>query len=106
PTLRAAHAPAPEDSLGDYAQRVRDDTRDPDAGLARMQAANPIYVLLHYLALHLNDSATDVDASAVAELGEGTGLPSDKQPLLEAFAARRPDWARDRAGCSMLSCSS
>ncbi len=32
--------------------------------------------------------------------------PYDEQPEHEALAARRPEWARHKAGCSALSCSS
>jgi uncharacterized protein YdiU (UPF0061 family) len=32
--------------------------------------------------------------------------PYDEQPEHHALAARRPEWARHRAGCSALSCSS
>ncbi|MGE0485526.1 MAG: YdiU family protein [Gammaproteobacteria bacterium] len=92
--------------LGDYLGRVRIDDLTPDQRAARMRRANPLYVPRNYLAQLAIDRAEEGDFAGVRELLDVVRKPYDPQPGRDAYAAPRPDWARSRAGCSMLSCSS
>jgi uncharacterized protein YdiU (UPF0061 family) len=106
PARREAHATSLGDWLHRYAARRRDDPLPAAARRERMRQANPKFVLRNYLAQLAIDRAEAGDPEGIVELLDLLCRPYDDQPGREAFAAKRPDWARDRAGCSMLSCSS
>ena len=109
PLLSAYYAP--EEQTDEYRERLTAWLRRYCAQVRQgrtetMNAANPIYVLRNYMAQLAIDRAEEGDFSRVNELLDVLRSPYQVQPGKEEHAQKRPEWARHRAGCSMLSCSS
>ncbi len=89
-----------------YLERLKEEEISDDERGIEMNKVNPKYVLRNYMAQMAIDKANKDDFSLIEELYEMLKKPYDEQPEYEQWFAKRPDWARDKVGCSMLSCSS
>jgi len=92
--------------LAKYQNRLSKDKRPFSERKKSMHSVNPKYVFRNYLAQQAIDKAEQGDYSMVNELLELFRHPYEEQVGMEKYAEKRPDWARTKVGCSMLSCSS
>jgi serine/tyrosine/threonine adenylyltransferase len=92
--------------LRSWGARTQRSGLDAEARRQAMHRLNPRYVLRNALAQEAIDAATNGDTAFLHDLWEVLRRPYDDQPGAERFGGRRPEWARHRVGCSMLSCSS
>jgi len=92
--------------FADYAKRLEDETTSAEERQQQMNKVNPKYVLRNYMAQLAIDKADKGDTSLLEEMYLLLKEPYSEQPKFEHWFAKRPEWARHKVGCSMLSCSS
>ena len=89
-----------------YENRLTIERVSVDERKEKMDATNPKYVLRNYMAQLAIDAANNGDYKLIDELFQLLKNPYKDQPENDKWFAKRPEWARDKVGCSMLSCSS
>ena len=88
--------------LGKWWSRV-----DGDPDREAMNNANPKYVLRNWMSQLAIEAAEADDYSVAIELQDLLRAPYEEQPSSQdRWYKKRPEWARHKVGCSMLSCSS
>jgi serine/tyrosine/threonine adenylyltransferase len=97
--------------LDDYLRLLRLDNISDLERKTRINTINPKYVLRNYMAQMAIEAAEKGDNSVIDELYKLLLKPYDEQNdselnSEEKWFAKRPEWARTKIGCSMLSCSS
>ena len=92
--------------LHNYAERLSIQKNSKEERIQKMDNINPKYVLRNYMAQLAIDAADKGDYSVIDELYQLLKKPYEEQPEMQKWFSKRPDWANDKIGCSMLSCSS
>ncbi len=92
--------------LKQYQSRMIKTKKTHKEKMSQMNQTNPLYVLRNYLAQQAIEKAEQGDYSETNNLLKLLENPYKSQKGMEAYQQKRPEWARNKAGCSMLSCSS
>lgn len=95
-----------QDWFDRYDFRLAKEKLSDEERKAKMNGVNPKYVLRNYMAQLAIDDANNGNYELIDELFNLLKQPYSEQPENEKWFAKRPEWARDKVGCSMLSCSS
>jgi len=95
-----------KDWFGQYAARLQKESLSDSERKLKMNAVNPKFVLRNYMSQVAIVAADKGDYSVIDELYTLLKNPYSEQLGQEKWFAKRPEWARTKVGCSMLSCSS
>ena len=102
--LQPAQATAFTGLIKAYSGKLERNSSPREEARQRMRAANPRFVLRNYLLHQAIEELTEGGDTLFKKLQEAMKEPYSNRG--DEFFARRPDWAAQKAGCSMLSCSS
>ena len=89
-----------------YLRRLQEELPTDYERKIRMNMYNPKYVLRNYMAQLAIDHADKGDYTLIDTFYKMLQQPYLEQPEYQKWFAKRPEWARHKVGCSMLSCSS
>lgn len=87
-----------------YTERMKANTCSREDSLSRMKRHNPRFILRNYLLHQAIEALEKGDDKLFLKLQKAIKDPYSDQ--FDEFFAKRPSWASNKAGCSMLSCSS
>jgi uncharacterized protein YdiU (UPF0061 family) len=101
-------APADSEALfglmQDYTARLKANTITREESVERMRKANPRFILRNYLLHQAIEQLENGQDELFQKLQEAMREPYSNK--FDEFLVKRPAWASQKAGCSMLSCSS
>jgi uncharacterized protein YdiU (UPF0061 family) len=87
-----------------YVERIKANVGSRDESIQRMQKSNPRFILRNYLLHQAIEELERGESQLFEKLQAAIRDPYSQN--FDGFYAKRPDWASQKAGCSMLSCSS
>ncbi len=90
--------------LTEYKKRRERNGFTIEQSVKMMQQHNPAFILRNYMLHECIEQLQGGDDKMFRELQELMKNPY--QPSNDSYFTRRPNWASNKAGCSMLSCSS
>ncbi len=92
--------------LNEYVILREKQTSASDRVQSDMNTHNPVFILRNYIAQQAIEDAYQNDFGKINDLLDAIAHPYESHASHEKFDSKRPEWALDKAGCSMLSCSS
>jgi serine/tyrosine/threonine adenylyltransferase len=92
--------------LDQYQATLTQQVVDAEARRLVMQQTNPAFILRNFLSQQAIDKAETGDFAEIHRLLEAARRPYEDLPEFADYRVKRPEWARRKAGCSQLSCSS